>query len=60
VYVQVLDVGCRDDRHHARQAAGGADVDGTDDGVGVDAAEHHGVQEAWQLHVVNERALSGE
>ena len=38
-YADVLealrDVGCGDDRDHARQAAGSADVDGTNAGMGV-------------------------
>ena len=50
---QVLDVGRRENRDNTRQAGGGAYVDGADIGVGVEATEYHGVQEARQLHVVD-------
>ena len=57
---QVLDVGRREDCDHAGHSAGGADVDGADISVGVEATEHHGAQKAGELHIVHVRALTGE
>jgi hypothetical protein len=50
---QVLDICRREDCYYARQAAGAACVYRTDVGVGMEAAEHSGVQEARQFYVID-------